>query len=174
MEIQPIKKLILLGSLIFFSAFAFEQKAPFIIVSDIEKKCFYPGDTLSFTIKNTTPKNRGYTIEAVCVDANSKSQIFYSELYTAYFNNDTSFFRKIKESKKASKENNIRFMTPDVQAIPHTINTDSLSTFIFIVKGNRMNNNGIKIKLRITPDLVDGNPDVPIETKPFYIFAKAM
>ena len=159
--------------MIFFSAFAFEQKAPFIIVSDIKKKSFYPGDTLSFTIKNTTPKSRGYTIEAVCVDASSKPPIFSNELYTAYFNNDTLFFKKIMKGKETAIKNKVGFMPPDYQLTPYLINADSLSTFVFIVKGDSMKR-GVKIKLRITPDLVDGNPDVPIETKPFYIFAKAM
>lgn len=173
MDTQLIKKLILSGSFVLFSAFIFGQKAPFIIVSDIVKKCFYPGDTLSFTIKNTTPKSRGYTIEAVCVDINSKFPIFSSEMYTAYFNNDTLFFKEIMKSKKIAFENKIGFIPPDYRLTPYGINADSLSTFLFIIKGNRMNN-GVKIKFRITPDLVDGEPDFLIETKPFFIFTKAM
>ncbi len=173
MVILNIKKLILSGSLVLFYAFVFGQKAPFIIVSDIEKKCFYPGDTLSFTIKNLTSFNRGYTIEVACIDTHLKLYTAYNEVYTAYFNHDTSFFKKIKESEKSNNEDNIGHIIPDFQLLPHDIRADSLSTFVFVLTGNRMKT-GIKIKLIIYPNLVDGNPDVPIETKPFYVFAKAM
>lgn len=178
MEIQAIKKTLLSIGLMFFSILIFGQNkltnAPFVIVSDINKSNYCYGDTIYFTIKNKTQTDRGYTIEAISVNTSLKSnQVFNSELYTAYFNNDTSFFLSLKKSKQVSKENNIKYLMPDNKVIPHSISADSSSTFFYIVKGNKLKN-GVKIKLRIIPDIVDDEPDYIIETKPFWIFVNPM
>lgn len=178
MEIQIIKKTLLSSGLMFFTILIFGQNkftdAPFVIVSDINKSNYCYGDTIYFTIKNKTQTNRGYTLEAISVNTTLKpNQAYNSELYTAYFNKDTSFFLSLKKSKQVSKENNIKFLMPDNKVIPYLISADSSSTFLYIVKGNKTKN-GVKIKLRIIPDLVDDEPDYIIETKPFWIFVIPM
>jgi hypothetical protein len=144
--------------------------APFIIVSNIHKSNYFYGDTIFFTIKNNTQIERGYTIEASCIVANSKlDPIYYGAIYTAYFNNDTSFFVSLKKRIQIYKEEQIGYLLPNGMVIPHIVSADSSSTFFYILSGNKTKN-GIKLKLRIIPDIKDDEPDYNIETKSFRLF----
>ena len=174
MVIQNIKKLLSLSGVIFFPILLFGQNklnnAPIIIISDVKKTHFYLGDTVRFTIKNTTSHNRGYTIEAISMSSTSEpNKIFNNQLYTAYFNNDTSFFIRLKKSRQASKKKDINFIIPDYTTIPYNVTNNSLSIFHFVVHGKKIPK-GIKVKLRIFPDIIDDEPPYIIETKAFWIF----
>jgi hypothetical protein len=174
-----IKRLNQISCLILFPAIIFGQNksnknTPLFIVSDIQKSHFYPKDTLHFTIKNRSQSDRGYTIEAIKIGNDSRpDQVFYSKVYTAYFNNDTTFLRKLNKSMRISKTQKTRYILPISKVNPNSIAADSVSIFFFVIYGKRIQN-GIKIKFRVIPDIVEDEPDFEIETKPFWIHAKAM
>lgn len=141
-----------------------------IIVSDINKSKYYFGDTIFFTIKNKAQITRGYTIEVVSINNNSESKdAFNSELYTAYFNNDGSFFESLKKNKQVSNKNNTGYLLPDAKVLPQVIAPESTSTFHFIVKGNKLKN-GVKMKFRIIPNIIEDEPEYKVETKSFWLF----
>lgn len=58
---------------------------------------------------------------------------------------------------------------PSAKVNLQDIAANSFSTFVFLVKGDKVKN-GIKLKFKIIPDIIDGEPDYLIETKSFCIF----
>lgn len=174
MRIKNFNKILLSSGLIFFYGTIFGQSKsnhkPLIIVSDINKSKYCYGDTIFFTIKNKAKIIRGYTIEIISINNNSESKdAFNSELYTAYFNNDSSFFKNLKKSRQVSNNNNIGYLSPNAKVLPRIIAVDSTSTYHFIVKGNK-SKDGVKMKFKIIPDIIDEEPDYEIETKSFWLF----
>jgi hypothetical protein len=148
------------------------SSSPLSIISDVIKDRYYTGDTIYFTIKNIDSIDRGYTLQVICMTGSESKRHWYGAMYTAYFNNDTSFFRMEKKDKKVnSKNEKINYLIPNPEFVPHLIPVDSSSIFQYCLKGSKLKK-GIKIKFRIVPDLIMNEPEYIIETKPFWIFVK--
>ncbi len=175
MEIlKKAHKVMLTGILLYASIFTFGQNRvndafPLAIISDINRKEVHLGDTICFTIKNKTLKDRGYTIEVITSESQDL-KIGYDAIYTAYFNSDSSFFIKLDNIKRMSRKQKVPYLMPDPNLTPHDIGANKESTFQFIVKGKERKK-GIKVQFKIIPDLVDEESEVLILSKPFFLFA---
>jgi hypothetical protein len=158
---------------LYISAQKTSDKAPLFIISDVKKNKYYNGDTILFTIKNREHVPRGYTIEAYAETffTNSKSyELLYNGFYTAYFNNDTSLLMNIKRNiQKNGHNKGKRLPVIARNLIPYPIPADSISRFIFIVKG-KATKNAVEIRFSVIPDIVEGEAEYSIETRSFWLF----
>lgn len=134
-----------------FGQKSIESKGQILAIDSIFNTTNSKGDTLSLTVKNLTLNDRGFTIEVVEL---SEEPYYYNAVYSAYINNDKSFFKKLRAAKKSSRENNIQFVLPNYLTTPYDIKGNSTRTINFMIKGKPVKN-GLMIKLRITSDIVN-------------------
>jgi hypothetical protein len=120
------------------------------------------GDTFSIKVKNLTPNDRGFIIEVVAL---VDEPYYYNAVYSAYLNNDTSFFKKLRAAKKSSRKNNIQYVLPDYRTTLYDIKGNSERTINFMIKGKSIKN-GVMTKLRITSDFVKDESET-IYSNPF-------
>jgi hypothetical protein len=147
------------------------EKPPLSLSSDAIKETYFPGDTISFRVTNQSTTQRGFIIDVVTTeDYQSSDKIFYRELFTAFFNNDTAFIRKLKLYQRESKSSGNRYRTPELTPVTYELEPGRTRKFAFVVKGNRRLE-GIRLQLRVIPDLNGDEPETISESKPFAVFA---
>ena len=143
-----------------------ESKAHVLAVDSIYNKTNSKGDTLSIVIKNLTTHDRGFTVEVIEL---SDEPFYYNAVFSAYINKDKSFFKKLRASKKSSRENNIGYVLPNYLTIPYVIKGNSTTTINFMIKGKPIKN-GLMLKLRITSDIVNDDYET-IYSDSFKVFS---
>jgi len=171
MVTQTVKKLIISTfSLLFFSKIIAQVNhcAPLMISTNVSKHSYYPGDTIIFTIKNLTKERRFYRVESLINNSVQIEQV-NKEILNAYFNKDTAFFEHLEKNIVASKKSKLGYIMPDVHSYAYAIEGDSSATYGFVVKG-KTSKQGIKMSLRINPDVVAGEGKNLIETKSFWLY----
>lgn len=139
------------------------------IISDIGRAYYYPGDTISFIVRNTTKRDRAFSIEAITADS-KKLQIGYDAVYTAYFNDDSLFFKKYNEAKKLAKQVQVGFIMPDPAFKVFQVDALGSKTFSFVISGRKVKK-GMQVRFRIVPDIVDDEAGFYPVTKLFYLCA---
>ena len=121
---------------------------------------------LLIKVKNLTSYYRGFIIEAVEL---SDQPYYYNAIYSAYLNKDTSFFKKLRATKKLSRKNNIQYVLPNYRTRNYYIKGNSDTTISLIIKG-KLIRNGVMIKLRLTSDIVNEDFET-IYSDQFKVFA---
>ena len=127
-----------------------QNKGSILVVDTIVNTTGIKGDSFSVKVKNLTPSDRGFIIEVVAL---VDEPYYYNAVYSAYLNNDISFFKKLRAAEKGSKKNTIPYVLPNYRAIFYDIKGNSERTINFMIKGKSIKN-GVMTNLRITSDLV--------------------
>jgi hypothetical protein len=143
-----------------------QNKISRLTISDILGKNYHNGDTLSLKIKNTDSTQRTITIEAISL---VKEPYYYNSVYSAYFNNDSLFFKKLNSSKAASTKNKVYYALPSYEFSPYVLNGNEEQTINFIIKG-KSKIKGTPIKFRITSILINFETEVQYSNS-FYLFS---
>jgi len=132
-----------------------QSRGKVLTIDTITKTTFRNGDTLSITVRNLTPQRRGFTVEALSME---KQSYYYSAVYSAYFNNDTLFFKTLKATQELSRETHTQYALPNYQTHPYSIKANSDTTIKFILKGVPIQK-GTMLRLRITSDIVNDDQE---------------
>ncbi|OQP51977.1 hypothetical protein A4H97_25500 [Niastella yeongjuensis] len=122
-----------------------------LAVDFLTKRTITAGDTILMKVRNLSSASRGFTIEAVSMN---KEPGYESAVYSAFFNNDNSFFQKLEASKKLSKKEKLPYVLPDYKLRTYELEGYSERLLTFIVKGIPLRK-GIPVKLRITTDIIN-------------------
>lgn len=164
-----IKVVFLTIILFLLTAFSYGQnqkKLSSLIIDSFLKKNYHIGDTLSLKIKNMEPTQKTITIEAVSL---IKEPYYYNSIYSAYFNNDTLFFKKLKTVKRLSTQNKITYVLPQYELSPFILTGLEERIFNFIIKG-KSKIKGMPLEFRITSILANLQSEIH-NSSPFYLFS---
>ncbi|MCU0384885.1 MAG: hypothetical protein MUE38_02590 [Flavihumibacter sp.] len=176
MRLLKIRWLFLIGCfcLPFYPCIGQEDKkvAPFRVKTECLKSANKIHDTVIISVENISNVDRGFVIEFTRIGEISESESsFYGQLYTAYFNSDKSFFRKLKKTQRLSRKDGVGYIVPDSRLIPYTVDANQTKVLRFSLSGQRLSD-PIILKVRIVPDIIDSEPDYIIESKPFNVYIK--
>ena len=137
-----------------------------LVIDSVFTTTLSSGELLSVKLRNLTPHDRGFTVEAVAL---SKEPYYYNAVYSAYLNNDTLFFKALRTAKKVSKEQKIQYILPNYNINPYNIKANSDTTINFIMKGTPIQK-GVPLKLIIMTDIVDDDYET-VYSDPFQVFS---
>jgi hypothetical protein len=143
---------------------------PLVLSQEAIKDKYFPGDTIRFSVTNQSMAERGFVIDVVTTqDYQSPDAIFYRELFSAFFNDDTAFIRRVTALRATSKKDGSRYRTPELTPITYDLQPRSKRHFAFILKGTKRSD-GIRLQIRVIPDLKEDESEVVIDSKPFSVF----
>src|SRR5690606_517088 len=134
------------------------------ISTNLQSQIYSVDDTISFVVSNPGKTERWFIIETINYDSN----MGMNEVYTAYFNYDYSFFKKIKKYANESQKHGINFIMPEANRQEYLIKPEGDFKFSFCITEKNLKK-GCKIRLRITPDLVEDEECSTILTTSFVI-----
>ena len=144
--------------------------AQFRVKAEYKKSTNKNQDTVIISVENISNVNRGFVIEYTRIGEISEYvSSFYGHLYTAYFNSDKSFFRKLKKSQRLSRKEGVGYIVPDSRLIPYTVDANQTKVLQFSLSGQR-SSKAIVLKVRIIPDIIDSEPEYIIESTPFNVY----
>lgn len=174
MKVQNYKSIYGFLFFVFLSSCGYSQvdssKSPLKVKAERYKPRHLNSDSIILCVENISDFERGFVFEILSIGDDSESvEIFNSILYSAYFNNDTSFFKKVKQNKELSDKNKAGFISPDAQLVPYVVKANETIQLYFIISGSPINK-PVKLKIRIIPDYVDGEPEYKIESSPFLVY----
>lgn len=157
---------LLFTSLSFYGQDLKQNKGKVLAIDSVFKTTLSSGEMLSIKLRNLTPHDRGFTVEAVAL---SKEPYYYNAVYSAYINNDTLFFKELRTAKKVSREQKIQYALPNYNVNPYDIKANSDTTINFMIKGTPIQK-GLSLKLKIMTDIVDDDYET-IYSDPFQVFS---
>ena len=134
----------------FYGQNTIRNQGKVLAIDSIVKTTVKNGDTLSITVRNLTSQERGFTVEALLLE---KEPYYYNAVYSAYFNNDTLFFKKLRAMQGQAKKTHTQYILPSYQTNPYDIKANSDTTISFIMNGTSMQK-GTLLRLKITSDIV--------------------
>lgn len=174
MEMRNYKCIYGLLLFVFLSSCAYSQvdssKPPLKVKIERFKPRHLNSDSIVMCVENISNDERGFVFEIVSIGDDSEGvKTFNSSLYSAYFNNDTSFFKKVKQNKELSDKKKAGFISPDAQLVPYVVKAHEKIQLNFIISGSPINK-PLKLKIKIIPDYVEGEPEYRIESSPFLVY----